>query len=86
MTTNPIQAHLKNDGRYYANVNGVARGSIGCYFDADGNLVAHTLEKGRLYDQLLAKLVAEIATRGVQLNDSKPAMPPTYSFVRKAKR
>lgn len=84
MNIEPIKAHINNDGRYYANVNGVARSSIGCYFDANGNLVAHTLEKGRLYDELLAKLLAEIATRTVVLLETKPGYPPAWT--RKAKR
>ena len=66
-TTDPITTFLFHDGRYYANINGITKGSIGCYFDAEGNLVANTLDnfKGSKYKQLLEKLHAEILRRGV---------------------
>lgn len=71
MDTNPIQAFITPDGRYYANINGISKGSITCYFDSNGNLISHTLEQGRLYEQLLAKLQTMIDTNGVQLNQTK---------------
>jgi hypothetical protein len=66
-TTDPIITFLFHDGRYYANINGITKGSIGCYFDAEGNLVANTLDnfKGSKYKELLEKLHAEILRRGV---------------------
>jgi hypothetical protein len=64
-TTEIITTFLRHDGRYYANINGITKGSIGCYFDAEGNLVANTLDKGSKYKQLTEKLHAEILRRGV---------------------
>lgn len=63
--TEIITTFLRHDGRYYANINGITNGSIGCYFDAEGNLVANTLDRGSRYQQLIEKLHAEILRRGV---------------------
>lgn len=65
--TEPITPVPHHDGRYYANINGIAKGSIGCYFDAAGNLVATTLDNfiGSKHQQLTEKLHAEILRRGV---------------------
>jgi hypothetical protein len=66
-TTEPITPTLLHDGRYYANINGISKGSIGCYFDAAGNLIANTLDnfKGSKHQELTEKLHAEILRRGV---------------------
>jgi hypothetical protein len=66
MNTEPIQlAGPQHCGRYYANINGIARGSIGCYFDSAGLLVATTLGKGPKYAEMLAKIEEQIERRGV---------------------
>ena len=54
---------MRYNGDLYANVNGVARGSVGCYFDDSGALIAHTLYG----DKLVPKLLAVIAARGLVL-------------------
>jgi hypothetical protein len=63
----PIQlAHAVGSRHaYYANINGIARGSIGCYFDSAGLLVATTLDKGPKYAEMLAKIEEQIERRGV---------------------
>jgi hypothetical protein len=67
-TTEPIQVTgPRYDGRYYANINGVTRSSIGCYFDSDGKLTSTTLDKNHKYAELLAKVEAQIAIRGIQM-------------------
>jgi hypothetical protein len=67
-TTEPIQiTGPRYDGRYYANINGITRGSIGCYFDSEGTLIATTLEKNHKYAELLAKVEAQIADRGIRM-------------------
>jgi hypothetical protein len=58
------------DGRYYANINGITRSSIGCYFDINGALTATTLEKNHKYDDLFAKLENEISRRGVVMPEA----------------
>jgi hypothetical protein len=65
----PIQLTRIHTGELYANVNGVARGSVGCRFDESGALISHTLYG----DKLLAKLLAVIAARGVVLPDESGA-------------
>lgn len=67
MNSQPITLTLVFDGRYYANINGITKGSIGCYFDAEGNLVANTLDnfKGSKHQELTQKLHEEIERRGV---------------------
>ena len=57
----PIVLTRTYTGELYANVNGVARGSIGCRFNESGELVSHTLYG----DKLLPKLLAVIASRGL---------------------
>lgn len=57
----PIQLTRNYTGELYANVNGVARGSVGCRFSESGELVSHTLYG----DKLLPKLLAVIAARGL---------------------
>jgi hypothetical protein len=66
-TTEPITTILFRDGRYYANINGITKGSIGCYFNDEGKLTASTLDnfKGSKYHELTEKLLAEISRRGV---------------------
>jgi hypothetical protein len=65
-TTDPIYPNgPRHDGRYYANINGITRSSIGCYFDSEGRLTATTLEKNHKYAELLAKVEAQIALRTV---------------------
>jgi hypothetical protein len=50
-----------SSGQLYANVNGIARGSVTCYFNESGELVSHTLYN----EKLVAKLGDLIDTRGV---------------------
>jgi len=50
-----------SSGQLYANINGVSRSSVTCYFNESGGLVSHTLHG----DKLVAKLGEVIATRGV---------------------
>ena len=70
-TNNPIQiTGPRYDGRYYANINGITRSSIGCYFDSEGRLTSTTLEKNHKYDELLAKVEAQIASRGIQMPEA----------------
>jgi hypothetical protein len=57
-----IQVIRRYNGELYANVNGVARGSVGCYFSESGELIAHTLYG----DKLLPKLLAIIEARGLE--------------------
>ena len=66
-TTEPITAVLFHNGRYYANINGITKSSIGCYFNGEGKLIASTLDnfKGSKYRELTGKLLAEISRRGV---------------------
>lgn len=71
METQPIYPQgPRHDGRYYANINGIARGSIGCYFDSTGALVATTLDKGPKYAAMLAKIEEQIESRGVVIPES----------------
>jgi len=65
----PIQLIRRYNGELYANVNGVTRNSVGCYFDESGALVKHTLYG----DKLVPKLLAVIASRGVVLPDESGA-------------
>jgi hypothetical protein len=57
----PIQVIRRYNGDLYANVNGVARGSVGCCFSESGELISHTLYG----DKLLPKLLAIIEARGL---------------------
>ena len=59
----PIVLIRTYTGELYANVNGVARGSVGCRFNESGELLSHTLYS----DKLVAKLYAVIAARGVSM-------------------
>jgi hypothetical protein len=69
--TEPIQiTGPRYDGRYYANINGITRGSIGCYFDSNGKLTSTTLDKNHKYAELLAKVEAQIATRGIRMPEA----------------
>jgi hypothetical protein len=61
----PIQLIRRYNGDLYANVNGVTRASVGCYFDDSGALIAHTLYG----DKLVPKLLAVIAARGLVFPD-----------------
>ncbi len=61
----PIVINRTFTGELYANVNGVASGSVTCYFNKSGELIAHTLYN----DKLVAKLYAVIAARGVKMPD-----------------
>jgi hypothetical protein len=71
MNTEPIYPQgPRHDGRYYANINGIARGSIGCYFDSSGLLVATTLDKGPKYAEMLAKIEEQIKRRGVVMPET----------------
>lgn len=65
----PIQLIRTHTGELYANVNGVARGSVGCRFDESGALISHTLYG----DKLVPKLLAVIAARGVVMPDESGA-------------
>lgn len=54
-------------GNYYANVNGISRsGSVTVYFDRNGDVLAHTIREGRTAAEMIEKLLAEIARRGVE--------------------
>jgi hypothetical protein len=66
-TTDQILTILRHDGKYYANINGITKGSIGCYFNDEGKLIASTLDnfKGSKYHELTKKLLEEISRRGV---------------------
>ena len=64
----PIVINRTSNGELYANVNGVARGGVTCYFNESGELIGHTLYAVAL----VPKLYAVIAARGVQLpNDGQ---------------
>lgn len=52
-------------GNYFASVNGIARGSITVIFDRSGCVLSHTIRDGRLADEMIAKLDAEVARRGL---------------------
>ena len=70
-TDQPIRLTLlggthRHAGNFYANVNGIARGSIGVYFDRDGNILAHTIDGGRMAGVMIEKLLAEIERRGIK--------------------
>ena len=58
----PIQLIRIHTGELYANVNGVARGSVGCRFDESGALISHTLY-GELPDGL-ESAIRKAASRG----------------------
>jgi hypothetical protein len=60
-----IQLTRTYKGELYANVNGVARGSVGCCFDESGALISHTLYG----DKLLPKLLAAIEACGLAFPD-----------------
>ena len=57
----PIRLSRTGGGQLYANLNGIARGSVTCYFNESGELISHTLYN----EKLVAKLGEVIATRGV---------------------
>lgn len=57
----PIVLTMTHTGELYANVNGVARGSVTCVFNESGELLSHTLYG----DKLVSKLLAVIASRGL---------------------
>ena len=59
----PIVITRASGGALYANINGVARGSVTCYFNESGELISHTLYAVAL----VPKLHAVIAARGVLL-------------------
>ena len=63
----PIIINRTFTGELYANVNGVARGSVTCYFNESGDLIAHTLYN----DKLVAKLYAVINARGVVMPEQR---------------
>lgn len=67
MNTDPIKLTVLYNGSLFANVNGITKNSITCYFDATGNLIGSTLEnrKGSKYQELTQKLHAEIKRRGI---------------------
>ena len=65
----PIQLIRIHTGELYANVNGVARGSVGCRFDESGALISHTLYG----EKLVPKLLAVIASRGIVMPDESGA-------------
>lgn len=71
MEMTPIKTVPHYNGTFYANVNGITKGSIGCYFDKDGNLVANSLYRGKDYEKFLVKLNAEILRRGVVITEIK---------------
>jgi hypothetical protein len=60
-SSGPIVITRTHTGELYANVNGVARGSVTCYFSESGELISHTLYG----DKLVPKLHAVIAARGL---------------------
>jgi hypothetical protein len=63
----PIMINRTLTGELYANVNGVASGSVTCYFNEAGDLIAHTLYG----DKLVAKLRAVINARGVVIPEQR---------------
>ena len=66
---NPIKLQtVKNQNRLYANITGITKGTITCYFDFAGNLLTTTIEKNSPKEkELTKKLLDMIETRGVVL-------------------
>jgi hypothetical protein len=70
---NPIQliASPTPNYAYYANINGIIKSSIGCYFDENGKLVSTTLYKTGKYQTILDKIMLQIEQRGVVFPSSQ---------------
>jgi hypothetical protein len=73
-TYEPIQlAHAVGSRHaYYANINGITKGSITCYFDEQGSLTATTLYSGGAkQEELLQNIIAHINEVGVHFPSAK---------------